>query len=416
MTVPSNLLKNVVTYQKSGLAKLQNMNCFIANGNARFNNFQNFAGQLGDTVQYTKPTRYVAYRSLVGSPQPTNQRFQTLTVDKPLIVPYAFTAEQFIFNMENNLQDLSGSAVTVIGSTVESDMAQLAITKPYRYFGNGFTNINSFQQMATMLAQFRTYGMAGKEAKVFISDIDEPEIVGTGLNQFAINRNDKISNSWEIADWNNAKFYRSNLLAVHMAGNVGESQGAQLLTVVSTNDPTGNNITSITFSGASASDVNAIKKNDKMQFIDVPGSPKLRYLTFTAYLPCAARVQMSAVEDAASNAGGIVTISINPPLCATVGNTNQNIPFNIAAGMQVEVAASHRAGLVYSDNAMYLAMPRLPDQSPFTTSNERDEETGISTRLTYGCFPGTNTMGFYHDVIYGFDLVEESAMSVLFPL
>ena len=54
--------------------------------------------------------------------------------------------------------------------------------------------------------------------------------------------------------------------------------------------------------------------------------------------------------------------------------------------MQCKVLPSHRAGLICAGDPLFLAMPRLPDQSPFYTGNETDPDTGVSTRLYYGAF------------------------------
>lgn len=41
MTFPTNFLQTVATYQKSGLALLENLNAFIATANTKFKEFNN---------------------------------------------------------------------------------------------------------------------------------------------------------------------------------------------------------------------------------------------------------------------------------------------------------------------------------------------------------------------------------------
>ena len=415
MALPTNFLQQVATYQTSHLAYLLNYSCFIHSANKRFNNFQDFSGNLGDTVTFTLPTRFVSQPSLVANLQPTVQRVQPLVVDQASSVPYGFSAEQYIFNVKQYMEDFGKGAVAELAVQVESSVAGNAETQPYRFFGDGLTQINSFGQLANMLAQYRTYGYAHEMIKVYLSDIAVPQIVNSGLNQFVLDRNEEMSMSWMVGNWQGVDFYQSNLLPVHIAGTVGNL--ASTLTVVSTNDPTGNNITQITFAGAPASDPAAILQHDSLQFVDnVAGQPNLRYLTFVGHKPSAALVQMSATADAGSDGGGLVTVSINPPLCSVAGNQNQNLSFNVVAGMQVSVLPSHRCGLIVGGNALYLAMPKLPDQAPFPTSNKVDSETGVSTRLTYGAILGQNTMGFYHDAIWGSTLPPEYGMKIAFPL
>ena len=209
------------------------------------------------------------------------------------------------------------------------------------------------------------------------------------------------------------------MLPTHVAGNVGNAGGGgNVLTVVSTNDPTGNNITQITFSGAALSDPDAIFQFDGFTFNDNVGAlPNLRYLTFVGHKQNGlVPVQLQVTAPAGSNGAGEVTVNITPALCSTPGNQNQNLTYNIVAGMQVTVLPSHICGLIVGGNALFFAMPPLPDQSPYITSNERDPLTGISTRLYTGAIPGQNEITWWHDGIYGADAVPEYLMKIVIPL
>jgi hypothetical protein len=95
---------------------------------------------------------------------------------------------------------------------------------------------------------------------------------------------------------------------------------------------------------------------------------------------------------------------------------DQNINHPIVAGMQVKALPSHRAGLICSGNPLFLAMPALPDQTPFPTGNAYDSDTGVSIRQYYGAQFGLNAMGMVHDCIWGSTLVPENSMALIFPL
>jgi hypothetical protein len=222
--------------------------------------------------------------------------------------------------------------------------------------------------------------------------------------------------SWEVGEFGTppVMYYQSNLLPVQIAGTVGNS--AQLLTVVSTNDPTGNAITQITFSGATVNDVNAIKSGDLLQFQDnVSNQPNLRYLTFVGHTISAQAVQVRALANAAADGSGNVIVNITPTLQSTPGGT-QNINANIVAGMQAKALPSHKCSLVIGGDAFYIAMPRLPDQYPFPTAAEYDPDTGVSLRMTYGSLFGQNQMGMIHDATWGSVLVPEYSMRIAFPM
>ena len=412
MAVPNNILQQVQTYQLSNLAYLQNLNCFVATANTKFKNFEKLTANLGDTVTFDLPPRFTTAASLVATFQSADQRVENLTVDKAINVSYAFTAQQFIFNVEDYMQQFGKSAVMEMSAEIESDVARVCVESPYRFYGDGVTQINSYGQLAAALAMYRNYGAAKDNTKFYLSDIAQSAIVNTGLNQFAPRRNDEAANSWDVGDFDRAAFYVSNLLPVHTAGTIGED--GTVLTVVSVVKDANDAVIQIVFSGA-GTDADAVKEFDKFQFSDgVSGQPNLRYLTFIGHKVSSNPVQFRALNDAASSAGN-VTVDVYPPLKASQGNT-RNLNFEIAAGMQVTALPSHRAGVITAGNPLFLGMPMLPEEVPFPTANEIDPDTAVSLRMYYGSLFGQNQRGMVHDAIWGKKLVPEYAMSVIFPL
>jgi hypothetical protein len=263
---------------------------------------------------------------------------------------------------------------------------------------------------------FKNYGSVAEGMKVYLPDSVVPSIVGNGLNQFVPHRNDSIALSWEIGDFGTplVNYYQSNLMPIHVSGNTGVL--GQTLTLISTNDPTGQSVTQLTFSGASVSDANAVFAGDLFQFNDgVSGKPNMRYLTWIGHFPSANPTQFRAVANAASNGSGDVTITITPAL-NWAGGQNQNLNNALQAGMQVSGLPSHRCGGILGGEALYLAMPMLPEQSPFPTANEHDPDTGASLRLTYGSIFGQNQTGMIYDETHGSVIVPEYSMRFIIPL
>jgi len=242
-----------------------------------------------------------------------------------------------------------------------------------------------------------------------------PAVVNSGLNQFTLNRGNREANSWEIGAFSNCEWYQSNLLKTHVAGTEGNAGAA--LTVVSVVTNADGGVIQITFSGTTAaSDPDSIKAYDKFMFSDgISGKPNLRFLTFIGHKPSQSPVQFRATADAASTAGSQVTVDIYPPLQATAGK-NQNINNAIVAGMQVTVLPDHRCGLIMSGNPLFLAMPKLPEEVPYPTSDSMDPNSGASIRMYYGSLFGQNQRGTIHDVIWGKTLVDEYAMMVALPV
>lgn len=431
---PTNILQQVQTYQRSGLALLQNLCCHISTFNTKFKDFDKIQANLGSVVTFDLPPRFTTTAGLVAAFQPAVQRVQSLACDQANNTSFAVTSQQRIFNLEKGEEDymrvFGKSFIAELATQVEGNIAQNwdsgvtsqldgtenVFSGPYRYFGNGSTALTSYQQLAQAIMFFKNYGSVAEGIKVYLPDTVVPAIVGNGLNQFVPNRNDDIAMSWEIGDWGTpmVKYYQSNLMPIHVSGNTGVL--GQTLTVVSTNDPSGQNVTQITVSGATASDVSAVFSGDLFQFNDgVSGQPNMRYLTFIGHFPSANAVQFRATASSAANASGNVTISITPAL-NWAGGQDQNLNNPIAAGMQISGLPSHRCGGILGGEAFYLAMPQLPEQSPYDTANEYDEDTGCSLRLTYGSLFGQNQTGMIYDETHGSVIVPEYSLRFIIPL
>jgi hypothetical protein len=412
----TNILQQVITYNESNLALLLNSFCFLSTANKKFVGFNDSVPKnLGSTVSFDLPPRFTTTNSLVVTFQPAVQRVQNLTVDQQASTAYEFTAQQFIFNVRDYMKVFGKSAVAELGTQVESNIAQLAETNTFRFFGDGINPINSYLQLANALAFFRNFGSAQTDTMGYLSDLTFPLIINSGLNQFTMDRGNKESMSWEIGDFSKCKWHQSNLLKTHTSGT--EGQQASVLTVVSTTLDSNGAVIAITFSGTNATnDPNSVQAYDKFQFSDgVSGQTNIRFLTFIGHKPSQSPVQFAATAQAGSTAGSQVTVNITPPLQAPSGNT-QNITGPIVAGMQVTVLPSHRCGLIMSGDPLFLAMPKLPEEVPYPTSAVTDPESGASLRTYYGSLFGQNQRGMITDIIWGSTLVPEYAMMIALPL
>lgn len=413
----NNVLEAVATYNEAGLPALDNLSPYIFYANKKYVDWEKEAPQnKGETINIALPTRFTTTKSLVASFQSIKERKQALKIDQQYSVSYDFTSQELVLNVNNNLESFVKGAVTELGSQLVSDFAQVNLTNTYRAFGDGITPINSEEQYAQAIANFRNYGAAKFDTNMFVSDVDIPAAIGNSLSQFAVNRNNEYANSWQLGNFAGCEFSTSNLLPIHTAGTVGNLQEELTLEAIS---PDG---TTLTFSGAT-DDPAAIVENDILTF-DFPGSTNttgLRFLTFTGHVPSSQLVQVRATATAAA-VGGQVTVTVFPALIFS--NTdpkdpaaNVNIDLNSLTGiLNARIAPDHRAGLLYSGNSLYLAMPPLNDNSPFATSVKTDPSTGASMRCYYGSKFGENEYGFVNDAIAGFTLIDEYAMRIIYPL
>lgn len=432
MSAQDNLFEIVTTYQETFMAKLLNSFCALDTFEKKFEHFENFKGNLGTEVSFETPPRSYTARTLTPAAGPSQQYRHTLVVDQPYSTFRSVTAQELIYNdMESYMKKFGDADVAEMGSTMEIDVLLNAIsglpvrdTKgiptgalhtesgPYICYGDGRTPINSYQQIAQFIADFRYLGNAGKLKFYIPSDI-EPKIIGTGANQFVPQRNDRDAMSWVIGDWNGVTFYRSNLLPKHTAGTLG--QDGATLTVVSTNDSTGANITQITFSGA-GTDSSAIKAGDIITF---DATNNIGFVTEYGHAPTQQKVQFRARNNAASSGGNVVVdvayLSNNSLGLISQTGTNQNISGNILPGMTATVATSHIAGFMMFEDCGFLAMPQMPSSSPWTGSNAIDKDSGASIRVYHGMLPYQNEYGYVHDGLTGSTMVPRRCARIAFP-
>jgi hypothetical protein len=440
MATPTNVLQAVQTYQKAELAWLLNSFYAINQSNKKFKDFNKLVANLGDTVTFDTTPRYITYAGLQITQQPSQQRVQSLSCTQAFNVSAGYTDQQFIFNVMDYMDRFGKAAMLELGTKVEQDVLKnitssvtvndpqnalfgttLYQNGPYRFYGDGVTPINSFTQLAQAVANFNDYGSAKDKLHGVLPTPSIPAIVGSGLNQFATNRNNDLAMSWELGPFAGCDWFTSNLLPSHVSGTIGDTAAPNnVMTVVSTNDPTGANVTTITFTEPTAgTDANAIKAGDLFQFNDgVSGKPNMRFLSFIGHAVTQQPVQFRAIADAATVAG-TVTVSlqtINGVGLVWAQNANQNLNNAISAGMTVTPLPSHKAGLLHSGNQYYLAMPQLPDESPFTTVNMQDADSGASIRHYFGSQFGQNNRAYVRDEIHGSALVSENSMRLILPL
>jgi hypothetical protein len=427
MAVPNNVLQTVQTYQKAELAWLLNSFCGIKLANKKFQKFNELTANLGDTVNFDLPPRYIGYNGLVITQQASQQRLQPLVCSQATNVSAGYTDQQFIFNVRDYMDRFGEAAMKELGSIIEADIWKNIVTGvvvndpqnsgfgtpqtnsgPYRFYGDGVTQINSYGQLAQAVANFNDFGAAKNKLRGVLPETVIPGIISTGLQQFVMNRNERDAMSWELGKFAGAEWYQSNLLPLHVSGALG--QAGTTLTVVGINAAG----TIIECSGA-GTQTNAVLIGDMGQFQDgVSGKPNMRFLHFIGHSVSAQPVQFNVTADADSS-GGTVFLSVNPPLISAQG-PNQNVNNAIVAGMQIKLLPSHRAGVLYSGDQFYLAMPQLPDQSPFTTVNTMDKDSGASIRHYFGSQFGQNNRAYVRDSIWGSTMVPENAMRIIFPL
>lgn len=442
-SIPSNLLRAVATLNKSELGLLQNYGAFLSSSNTLFDDFQSkIVSNLGTTVNMRLPYRLTVTNGLTPTLQGIAQILHPLTVDQAVSTNCAISDQERLFNLktEEYIKEVAVSAVAELGSTMERLIALnvhsgLPVNTgdfrsptptgalhtesgPYRFYGDGVTPINSFEQLAQAMANFHNFGSVKDDVVMILPDVLIPAIAAQGLQQFAMVRNNELAGSWHIGDFGSPKtrFLTSNMLPNHISGTIGNAAGAaQILTITGLVTDSSGAITALQCSTPDTTDSQAVLSGDLMVFNDgVGGQTNVRFLTYIGHSPCAQKVQVRATATCASS-GGTVTIPIHPYLISAPGR-DQNVSTGINVGMKLTVMPNHLCGLLMSGKALFTAMPKLPTTSPYESSVETDPETGVSMRMWYGFIIDQMVNGLFRNVIMGSTLVPPYSMRLLFPM
>lgn len=414
MAVVDNLLVAVQTYQKSALGALTNQNCFMDPkvANFKFKNFNDLEANLGSTVNFDLPFRYVANNSLTPTVQGTTERLLSLTVDKSSNVSTGWTAEQLIFNIETRLKEIAMGTAAELGAVIEADIASVIPTQTYRFVGDGNTAITTFGQLDYFVEYFKTYGAVKTDFRGILDPLTKANVVNSGLNQFVMNRNEKMANNWDIGDFNGTSWFTSNLLPIHTAGYAGNTwaNGATGLTLTFVSISADG--TQITFSGAGTQS-KFFLQNDLLEF-----TTDVRFLTFVGHSPSASTVQVRVTADADSS-GGNVTVNVFPALLPQ-DPSNKISGANLSRALNTSDTAvsipTHRCGIIMSGMPLFIAMPRLPSTSPFTSSSIADPDTGAALRMYSGYQFLQNSYVNVVDCVWGKQLVPEQGIRVVIPV
>jgi hypothetical protein len=440
MTAPNNNLVNVQTYQMADMAWMLNEYVAMSLSNKMFENFQGKIGNLGTSVSFDLTPRYRTYNGLVVTQQQTTQRQQTLTVSQAANTSFGFTNQQLLYNVDEYIDKLKMAGAKELGNKIEADILKnfvsgvivsdptasnygqkLTSSGPYRFYGDGVAPINSYGQLAQAIANFEDYGAATSNLVGVLPTVAIPAIVQNQQNNFTPATNDEIVKKWMVGEFSGCMWSKSNLLPTHVAGSIGNAGNPNnIMTVVSTNDATGANVTQITFTEpTSSTSATAIRSGDIFEFVDgVAGFDNMRFRQFIGHEVSSQKVQFVAIADSASTAGS-VTVTLRTTSDAGLvwaQNANQNLNQPIQAGMKVKVIPTHKAGIIMSGDPLYLGMPRLPDEVPYPTANESDPDTGIAIRHYYGSMFGQNNRVYVRDAIWGSTLVPENCMRLVFPV
>lgn len=422
-SVPNNIFEEVQQIANMSVLAITSASPVLEHANYKPGEIISGPGNRSASARYFKQGRSSVTNSLTSNFEGIIDRFDDIAINQPASASLALTDSEVLYETKgpvtvdeaakNGFNGYLKPKLREMGQNINNRVIDVFRTKTWRFYGSPTSPINTYNQLVKGVNRLRLYGTTGEMSKAFLPMSVIPDIIQNGAGDFAVNRNNKDLEGWELSTSYRTNWYECDFMPQQDAGNVGKN--GTTLTVVSVTTDSNGGVTSITFSGASASDNDAIKAGDKFQFLDnVSGHPNLRMTQFVGHGTIMHPVQNCVVSNAASDGAGIVAVTLVEPLQGSAGQL-QNINHPIVAGMQVKFLGDHTVGLVMQGNPLLVAMADLPSKNPFSSASVRDPDTGVSLRLTYGSAAFTDETGWAYNALFGMSLDGDNALAYIFP-
>ena len=435
----ANALIAVEAIANSGLQVLQRHDPFLMLSNKKFQNFSTtVAGVEGTTVRYQLPPKInVASNQGLGnvSFDAFSQRVQAIVCDQTEVAAYAFSSEDLaLFSRATNraaaieLADrmtgfgIADSAFSSIAQKMSFNLAKKYTESSYRFYGDGLTAINSQLQIAEAVNSMKDFGVGGGgEFKCVLPLTDSAPIVNSMLSQFVTRRNDDRAYDWELGKFNNTNFYNSAMIPIHYSGDTGTGGHiGTIQSVTSQVDPFTDeefSVVEILWATAPQNDANAVRPGDLFQVLDEPGIANARFLNTAGHTETNQPVQFAS-RGGHSTAAGVTTITTKNLLLHDATNVSpfRNVNRDLV-GLTVKGLPNHRRGLIWNNDALYMAMPKLGDLGPGAqTAVATDSMSGASIRCAYGTILAEQQVGYILSSLYGIGAARDYLTAVIFPV
>lgn len=435
----ANALIAVEAIANSGLQVLQRHDPFLMLSNKKFQNFSTtVAGVEGTTVRYQLPPKInVASNQGLGnvSFDAFSQRVQAIVCDQTEVAAYAFSSEDLaLFSRATTraaaieLADrmtgfgIADSAFSSIAQKMSFNLAQKYTESSYRFYGDGLTAINSQLQIAEAVNSMKDFGVGGGgEFKCVLPLTDSAPIVNSMLSQFVTRRNDDRAYDWELGKFNNTNFYNSAMIPIHYSGDTGTGGHiGTIQSVTSSIDPVTDeefSVVTIYWATAPQNDANAVRPGDLFQVLDEPGIANARFLNTAGHTETNQPVQFAS-RGGHSTAAGVTTITTKNLLLHDATNVSpfRNVNRDLV-GLTVKGLPNHRRGLIWNNDSLYMAMPKLGDLGPGAqTAVATDSMSGASIRCAYGTILAEQQVGYILSSLYGVGAARDYLTAVIFPV
>lgn len=396
----ANSLQTSSLVVNEALSILKNKIVYAKAADRHFEEYYNKEFVPGSTIDIRRPVYFKTQSGPSITPSAIIDRIQPLTITEYIDVSFQFTSQELAYFLYDNkkrskaeLETKSQKVRSLISSAMAAGIQDLEkfVAGQFNTYLNYFpypstpgTLLNSFAQINNAKATMDNLGMPVDKRFCIVSNNTAAAIQNSLSNNFSTKYREPILEEGYIGYMAGAEFAASTFVTPHTAGiGAGGSAVGGWIAAGTVRTTTGSGNT-LPLQGLQNSTAGTFKKGD---IIYVLGAESWNMAgNISAGMP----VQLRVTEDAGTTTGGgnldLAVEIAGQAIISDATNPFQNVSIPIPSGSAVYLAATHTPNVMFTREALCVAIPPLSQLDPKSVGTERytDSESGISVRFTHG--------------------------------
>jgi len=329
--------------------------------------------KIGDTLQVRRQNNFIVGDGSTATPQDIIETVETITVAHQYHALIAYTVQDLTLRIEDFSRMFIQPAIQNIISQMERDICAAAEQDLYFFTGTAGTPINSFTTVDLAGTKLIEQGVnISMDAYLAMTPRDGSSLKGALLNQFTPVFNEEIVRQSAIGHLSYFDIFQSQNIVQHVAG-AGPTNFPGDALLVNGAVASGN---TIVMDGATASVSNYFLPGDLISIAGVFSvNPISRAST-------GQNMQFVVTAPASSDAGGNITVQVNPTIISSTSSPLQNVSNAIPNNAAVTMVPSYNVNVAYPSRGLDIVCPPLYKLQVPYTSVAVDPETGLSLAVT----------------------------------
>jgi hypothetical protein len=385
---------------KEALMQLEN-NLVLANRVHREYK-KEFTGGQGSTVAIRRPVKFNVTNGATATIQDTEEKTTNIVVDQRRHVAWDFTTEQLTLSIEEYSERYIKPAVIALANDVDASIAALYSTV-WNQVGTIGTTPSNYAAIAAAAQRLDEMAVESSPRSMVVNPAAAYAVAGNQSSLEAVG--DVRKTAYEesmVARVAKFDMFSTQNVATHTVGPLGGSPvvagAAQNVTYAASVGNTWSQ--TINTSGWTAAAALRLRAGDVITFAGVNAVnpvPRTGAKMVMPYLQ-----QFTVLANASSDAGGLATLTISPPIITSgPQQTVSAAPANLAAITVVGTANQQfPVNMGFHKNAFALVTVPLemPDSAPFKA---RENYKGLSMRVIKDYDFSTDVERIRLDILYG---------------